>query len=363
MAGLFNFSGGPGALPPSVLRQLSAEILDLDGSGLSLLGVSHRSDWFREVVAEAEKILRDLVGIPQDYQILFLQGGASLQFSMIAMTLLRGTGKAADYLETGYWSAKSIPEAKREGAVRLAWSGREQGYRRLPEPAELQLSPDAAYLHYISNETVEGLQFQTLPGLPGVPRVCDMSSDFLSRPVRVTDYQAIYAHAQKNMGPAGVTLVVLHDDVVARSPEDVPSVLNYRKHVESHSIYNTPPVFAIYAVLLVLHWLQDEIGGLAAMDARNRRKAAALYAAIDAEPGFYRPHAAVADRSLMNAAFRLPSPALDALFVAEAERAGLQGLGGHRSIGGVRASLYNAVSFEAVTALCDFMGDFRARHG
>lgn len=359
----FNFSGGPGALPETVLRQLSEAMLEVDGTGLSLLGISHRSDWFRGVVDEAETLLRELVGIPSDYRVLFLQGGASLQFAMVAMTLLRGSGRAADYLETGYWSAKATPEARREGAIRVAWSGQSEGYRRLPRAEEIDLSPDAAYLHYASNETVEGLQFHRSPGLSGVPRVCDMSSDFLSRPIDIGDFRLIYAHAQKNMGPSGVTITILHDEVVASCADDVPSVLNYRKNAESQSIYNTPPVFAIYAVLLVLRWLRDEIGGVAAMDRINRQKAATLYAAIDRQSNFYRPHAEPADRSLMNATFHLPTPELDALFVAEAARENLHGLEGHRALGGVRASLYNAVDLAAVETLCGFMDAFRDRCG
>jgi len=359
----YNFSGGPGALPSSVLAQLSQAVTALDETGLSLLGMSHRSKWFRAVIDEAEQTLRQLAGIPADYHILFLQGGASLQFSMVAMTLLRGSRHAADYLETGYWSAKAIPEARLEGDVRLAWSGREDGFRQLPRGADLQLSADAPYLHYVSNETVEGLQFHWLPGLPAVPRICDMSSDFLSRPVNVADFKLIYAHAQKNIGPAGVTIAVVHRDIAERCSASLPSILNYKKHVESGSIYNTPPVFAIYAVLLVLRWLRDEIGGLEAMDGINRAKAAALYAALDHSGSFYKPHAALADRSLMNVSFRLPTADLDALFVAEAEKAGLCGLDGHRSVGGIRASLYNAVSPAAVDVLGEFLGWFCSRFG
>lgn len=358
-----NFSGGPGALPQPVLRKLSEAIMDLDGTGISVLGTSHRSDWFRDVVAEAEQVLRQLVGIPPEYQILFLQGGASLQFSMVPMTLLRKAKKSADYLETGYWSAKAIPEARREGKIRVVWSGGREGFSRLPGRNEVRFSEDAAYLHYVSNETVEGLQFHWLPGLSEVPRICDMSSDFMSRPVNIADYKMIYAHAQKNIGPAGVTVVIIHTDIVEHCSDDVPSVLNYRKNVESRSVYNTPPVFGIYAVLLVLRWLRDEMGGLERMDLVNRAKAATLYAALEKEAGFYRTHADASDRSLMNVPFWLPTPELDLVFIAEAEKAGLHGLKGHRSIGGIRASIYNAVSPQAVEVLCGFMDWFRARHG
>lgn len=357
-----NFSAGPGALPDEVLAETQEAIGAVPGVGLSILGISHRSAWFRRVVEEAEEHFRALLGLPADYHVLFLQGGSTLQFSQIAMTFLRGSRQAADYLDTGYWSAKSIPEAQREGPVRVAWSGRGHGYRRLPAEAELTLSPDAPYLHYISNETVEGLQFHRVLGHDSVLRVCDMSSDFLSRPVDATRFGLIYAHAQKNLGPSGVTVVVIRDDLVRRTPDGLPSMLDYRCHAKAHSIYNTPPVFAIYVTMLVARWVRRTVGGLAAMDAINQAKAERLYGALDDSGGFYRGSAAIPDRSLMNVSFNLPTPALEAAFVREAEAAGLYGLEGHRSRGGLRASLYNAVTLEAVGALTAFMEDFRARH-
>ncbi|MBK1681774.1 phosphoserine transaminase [Rhodocyclus tenuis] len=356
-----NFSGGPGVLPESVLAATRQAIEAVPEVGLSLLGISHRSEWFAEVVAEAERNIRTLLGLSDDFAVLFLQGGATLQFSMVPMLLLRGSGKTAEYLRTGYWSSKSIPDAQNEGAVRVLWDGAAEGFRRLPAPCELQHSPDAAYLHYVSNETVEGVQFRTIPGLDSVTRVCDMSSDFLSRPFDPERFDLIYAHAQKNLGPAGVTVVVIRRELLERVPPGLPSMLDYRSHLQAHSIYNTPPVFAIYVVLLVSRWLLNDIGGLAGMAAINEQKAAALYAAIDASGGFYDGWAAPADRSLMNVAFRLPTPEREAAFLRESAAAGFSGLAGHRSLGGIRASIYNAMTPQAVTMLCEFMREFARR--
>jgi phosphoserine aminotransferase len=357
----YNFSAGPGALPESVLRETQAAIGEVPGTGLSVLGISHRSKWFGEVIEEAEEHFRTLLNLSRDYHVLFLQGGSTLQFSQIPMTLLRGSPRPAEYLHTGYWSGKSIPEAEREGPVKVVWSGEAHGFRRLPTEAELTLSREAAYLHYISNETVEGLQFHRLLGHDGVLRICDMSSDFLSRPVDASDYGLIYAHAQKNLGPSGVTVVVVHDDIVRRTPDGLPSMLDYRCHAAARSVYNTPPVFAIYVTMLVARWLRREIGGLAAMEAINQAKAARLYAAIDGSDGFYRGSAPVADRSLMNVVFDLPTPALEEQFLREADEAGFYGLEGHRTRGGIRASLYNAVTEKAVGRLTEFMDEFCVR--
>lgn len=356
-----NFSGGPGALPESVLRQTQQAIISVPEVGLSVLGISHRSDWFAAVVAEVEANIHRLLGLGTDSQVLMLQGGATQQFSMVPMTLLRGKAQAADYLHTGYWSGKALPEARREGPVRVVWSGEAEGFRRLPGDDELHLSPDAPYLHYISNETVEGLQFHRIPGRDDVPRICDMSSDFLSRPCEADRFALIYAHAQKNIGPAGVTVVVVKDQLLQDNPADLPGFLDYRTHVAAHSNFNTPPVFAIYVVLLVTRWLLAEVGGLEAMAAINRAKAALLYGALDGSDGFYRGRAAVADRSLMNVSFNLPTPELDRQFLEEARLAGLSGLGGHRAIGGIRASIYNALTLQAVERLVGFMAEFRQR--
>lgn len=355
---LLNFSGGPGALPASVLAETQRAIEEVPGVGLSILGISHRSDWFATVVDETERNIRKLLGLSDDFAVLLLQGGATLQFSMIPMLLLRGTGKTADYLRTGYWSAKAIPDARLEGNVHLAWDGEPQGYRRLPTKDEMALSPDAAYFHYVSNETVEGLQFNDIQGLDNVTRVCDMSSDFLSRPIDTDRFDIIYAHAQKNIGPAGVTVVLIRRSLLEQAPAGLHSMLDYRNHVQAHSIFNTPPVFAIYVVMLVTRWLLKDIGGLENMDAINRQKAALLYEAIDTSNGLYQGWVAKENRSLMNVAFRLPSDALHAKFLAQTADEGFSGLAGHRSLGGIRASLYNAVTPEATSALVAFMRQF-----
>jgi len=362
MTAVHNFSGGPGALPEVVIEEASQALRRAPGSELGLLGISHRSDWFREVLDEAERNTRRLLGLSTDYAVLFLQGGGTLQFSMVPMLLLRGTTRSADYVHSGYWSAKSIPEARLEGRVRVVWSGADSGFTRLPGDEELELSAEAAYFHYVSNETVEGLQFQRVLGREDVLRVCDMSSDIMSRPVAIERFAIVYAHAQKNLGPSGVTLVILKKALLEAEHSPLPSMLDYRQHLEHGSIFNTPPVFAIYVTMLVTRWLLEEIGGLARMDAINREKAAALYQLIDQSDGFYRGHAEAGSRSLMNVVFALKTPELERAFLAEALRAGLHGLPGHRSLGGARASLYNAVSLESVHRLCELMHDFHKRN-
>ncbi len=357
-----NFSGGPGVLPEPVLQQLQRDLICEPETGLSLLGISHRSDWFAAVVRETEDNIRQLLGVDRDYHVLLLQGGATQQFSQLPMSLLRRDGPPADYLHTGYWSGKSLPEARREGPIRVLWSGADQAFSRLPGDDELAYAADAPYLHYVSNETVEGLQFHRLLGRDDVPRLCDMSSDFLSRPIDARRFACIYAHAQKNIGPAGVTVVVIHQSLLERLPANLPSFLDYRRQAETHSILNTPPVFAIYTVLLVTRWLRDDIGGLPAMAERNARKAALLYGLLDEMADFYQPRAATADRSQMNVVFKLPTPELESHFLAKTQAAGLSGLNGHRAIGGLRASLYNALDHEAVATLAELLRDFRRQH-
>ena len=354
-----NFSGGPGVLPARVLVEVQQAILAVPEVGLSILGISHRSDWFASLLDEAERDLRALLDLPDSHAVLFLQGGATLQFSMVPMLLLRGSGRTAEYLRTGYWSAKSIPPARLEGEVCILWDGERVGdtFRRLPAPAELDASPEAAYLHYVSNETVEGLQFHAIPGIDGVSRVCDMSSDFLSRPFDPERFDLVYAHAQKNLGPAGVTLVVIRRALLDRVPPGIPEILDYRAHLQAHSIYNTPPVMAIYVVARVLRWLREEVGGLERMNALNRQKAECLYEVIDRYPDVYAGWANPADRSLMNVVFRLSRPEREADFLRRAESAGFSGLRGHRSLGGVRASIYNGMSLDAVARLAEFMQD------
>jgi len=358
-----NFSGGPGALPLAVLRQTRDAIEALPETGLSVLGMSHRSAWFRAVLDEAEQNLRTLLGIPSRYHVLFLQGGSSLQFSMLPMNFLRGTKQRAEYIASGYWSAKAPPEARHEGPVSVVWDGYDGGYARLPHADELPLSRNAAYLHYVSNETVEGLEFTDVPGLPEVPLVCDMSSNLLAGPVEIERYAMIYAHAQKNLGPSGVTVVILRDDFARRARGALPTMLDYRTHIDTRSLYNTPPVFAIYVLMLVTRWLRDDIGGVAAMAAINQAKARAVYGVLDAHPGFYRVHAERPYRSAMNIAFRLPDSVTETLFLDAAKRDGFHGLEGHRSIGGLRASLYNAVTPEATATLAQWLTDFAQRYG
>jgi len=356
-----NFSGGPGALPESVLLQARDAMIEVPEVGLSVLGISHRSDWFAAVISELEANIHALLGLPENYDVLMLQGGATQQFSMLPMMLLRGKKHPADYLHTGYWSGKAIPQARREGPIRVLWSGEACGFTRLPGDDELPFSPDAPYLHYVSNETVEGVQFHRVLGRDDVPRVCDMSSDFLSRPCEAERFAFIYAHAQKNIGPAGVTVVLVRDDLLDGSPTDLPGFLDYRSHIKAHSNYNTPPVFAIYVVLLVTRWLLNEIGGVAKMGELNQQKAALLYRLLDTSDGFYRGRADVQDRSLMNVAFNLENSDLEQRFLAEALAAGFSGLAGHRAIGGIRASIYNALTLPAVEELAGFMDDFQRR--
>jgi phosphoserine aminotransferase len=359
-ANRLNFSGGPGALPERVLQQVQESIHAVSDVGLSILGISHRSDWFASVLEELQANIRQLLALPDNYHVLFLQGGATQQFSMIPMTMLAGKSQPADYLHTGYWSGKALPEARREGQIRLLWSGESCGYGHLPQDDELAFSADAPYLHYVSNETVEGLQFRRVLGRDDVPRVCDMSSDFLSAPGEFDRFSVIYAHAQKNIGPSGVTVVVIKDEVLQDAPDTLPGFLDYRKQIDAQSVYNTPPVFAIYVVLLVTRWLMNDIGGLAAMDKINTAKAQLLYDALDASDGFYCGRARQADRSKMNATFTLPSIEMERKFLSAAGKAGFSGLTGHRSLGGIRASLYNGLELKAVEELVSFMAHFRA---
>ncbi|MDR3410145.1 MAG: phosphoserine transaminase [Formivibrio sp.] len=357
-----NFSGGPGALPESVLRLAQESIIEVPEIGLSVLGISHRSDWFSAVITELETNIRTLLGLPENYHVLLLQGGATQQFSMVPMTLLHRKTSPAEYIHSGYWSGKVLPEARREGPIRVIWSGEANGFRRLPEDDELLFSPDAPYIHYISNETVEGVQFDRVLGRDDVPRVCDMSSDFLSKPCEAERFSLIYAHAQKNIGPAGVTVVLIRDELLNDVPADLPGFLDYRSHSHAHSNFNTPPVFAIYVVLLVTRWLINEIGGVEKMAQINRNKAELLYRLLDSSNGFYRGRAESQDRSMMNVAFNLATPELENKFLTRAADAGFSGLSGHRAIGGIRASIYNAVTLSAVEELAGFMDNFQRLH-
>ena len=357
---IFNFSAGPAVLPGDVLREAQQNLLALPGVGMSILEISHRSKPFEDILAGCEADLRALAGIPDGYKVLFLQGGASLQFSMVPMNILTSAG-SADYVVTGAWSQKAVKEAKRVGGVKIAASTEAENFTRVPRQDELTLDPGAAYVHYTTNNTIFGTEFHYRPETGSVPLVADTSSDMFSGPIDVSKYALIYAGAQKNLAPAGLTLVIIREDMLARTPKSLPTMLQYPVHVENGSMYNTPPVFAIYVMRLVLAWLLRQ-GGLAAIEKVNRRKADTLYAEID-RTEFYKGHAAADSRSRMNVTFRLPSEELEKKFAKEATAAGLDGLKGHRSVGGIRASIYNAFPAEGVDALVQFMREFEKKNG
>jgi phosphoserine aminotransferase len=359
---VFNFSPGPGALPLAVLEEAQRDLVALPGVGASVLEVSHRSKWFEGVLGSAEENIRKLLGVPANYRILFLQGGASLQFAMVPMNFLRGADSTAEYIVTGAWGEKALEEAKKLGTAHAAWNGKRDGYNRVPRADEIETGARAAYVHFTSNETIQGVEFSTEPHAGGTPLVCDCSSDFLGRPLDVSRYALLYAGAQKNAGPAGVTIVIVRDDFLERVPGGLPSLLDYRLLARERSLYNTPPVFAIYIVERVTRWLIDTVGGLEKMAALNRRKAGLLYNAIDGSEGFYRGHAQPDSRSMMNVTFRLASEELEKQFLRDAAARSLVELKGHRSVGGIRASLYNAVLLEAAEALAGFMQEFRTVH-
>jgi phosphoserine aminotransferase len=359
-ARVLNFSSGPAVMPVPVLEQIQRDLVTLPGVGMSILEVSHRSKVFEDVIARAEADLRALAGIPANYKVLFVQGGASLQFSMVPLNLLT-PGSTADYIITGSWTEKAAKEAKKVGSVNVAATSAGDNFKRIPAQSELQLTPEAAYVHITSNNTIEGTQWHTLPDAGGLPLVSDASSDILSRPIDVSKYGLIYAGAQKNLGPSGVTLVIIREDLLARSSKSLHTMLNYAVHAENGSLYNTPPCFAIYAVGLVLQWLRAQ-GGLEAIGAVNERKAGKLYAELD-RTGFWRPTARKQDRSLMNVTFRLPSEELEKQFVKESTAAGLDGLKGHRSVGGMRASIYNAFPEEGIETLVQSMREFERKNG
>jgi phosphoserine aminotransferase len=360
---VFNFSAGPAVLPLWVLERAQQELVALPGIGASVLEISHRSKAFEAILESAKARLKRLLSIPDHYHILFLQGGARLQFSMVPVNLLRGQDEAADYVLTGSWGKHALNEAQKEGPVNVAWDGAETNYDRLPPPGALKLNPRAAYVHLTSNETIQGVQFSAEPDTGRVPLVCDASSDFLHRPLDVTRYGLLYACAQKNAGPAGATIVIIREDLLSRSRDSLPGYLNYRIHAENNSLWNTPASFAVYMVGLVAEWLEEEIGGLQKMYEINCDKARLLYEVIDESDGFYRGHAQPECRSVMNVTFRLGSEQQEGKFLAEAEKHQLTALKGHRSVGGIRASIYNAMPVEGVRALRDFMLDFRKANG
>ncbi|WP_455385362.1 3-phosphoserine/phosphohydroxythreonine transaminase [Acidihalobacter prosperus] len=354
MTRVYNFSSGPAMLPQPVLEQVQAELLDWNGTGMSVMEMSHRGEAFTSIASRAEATLRHLLGLPSGYKVLFLQGGATAQFSMVPMNLLRGA--SADFIDTGIWSKKAMAEAARYGTVRVAAGAESDGFNHVPAQASLDLDPQAAYLHYTPNETIGGVEFGYVPDSGAVPLVADMSSTILSRPLDVSRFGLIYAGAQKNLGPAGLTLVIVREDLLHEPMADAPKVFDYRVYADNGSMYNTPPTFAWYVAGLVFDWIEAE-GGLLAMGERNRRKAQKVYDVLDAS-SLYLTKVREDSRSWMNVTFTLADETLDASFLAGAEAAGLCNLKGHRSVGGMRASLYNAMPEAGVDALCEYMREF-----
>ncbi|MBZ5538911.1 MAG: 3-phosphoserine/phosphohydroxythreonine transaminase [Acidobacteriia bacterium] len=359
---VFNFNAGPGALPLPVLERIREELLDYRGCGMSVMEMSHRSPEFEAINAHAEQGLRQHLGIPEDYAVIFVQGGGSLQFTMVPMNLCL-PGKPVDVLHTGSWTAKAIAELKKGVAHRIAASTEAGKFTRVPRLEEISLSPDASYVYMCTNNTIEGTQWTAPPETGGVPLVADMSSDIASRPVDVKKFGLIFAGAQKNLGPSGATVVIVRKDLAERADKNLPTVLQYRTHIKEKSLYHTPPTFAVYIIGLVTEWIEAQ-GGLAGMEKRNAAKAKLLYDALDAG-SFYTCPVEKASRSKMNVVFRVAggNEALEKQFAQEATAAGLIGLAGHRSVGGMRASLYNAVSLEAVEALVGFMREFQRTRG
>ncbi|MEN6437543.1 MAG: 3-phosphoserine/phosphohydroxythreonine transaminase [Syntrophobacter sp.] len=357
---IYNFNAGPAALPLMVLEQIKQEMLDFQSTGMSLLEISHRSKPFEVVLEDAIARVRRLFGLDDSYHVLFLQGGASLQFAMVPMNLAI-PGKPLNYVDTGTWSTKAIKEARVLGKdVRVIASSEKSEFTYIPE--DIPVDQNAAYLHITSNNTIRGTQWRTFPNPGGVPMISDMSSDIFSRRIDPRPFALIYAGAQKNLGPAGVTLVVIRDDMLERVPGDLPAMLKYTTYAANNSLYNTPPCFAIYVSGLVLKWIEETVGGIDAMERINNEKAQLLYGYIDSQD-FYRGTARPDSRSRMNITFRLPDPELEKQFLAGAAAAGLGGLKGHRSVGGCRASIYNATTLEGVKALVDFMKDFVSKKG
>ncbi len=355
---IYNFSAGPAALPLSVLEQAQQDLISLGDTGIGVLEHSHRSKAFIAVYDEAEALCREIAGIPDNYKVLFLQGGASSQFFMIPMNLL-SKDQTADYLVTGSWSKKAVKEAKSFGNVNVACSSEDKNFSYIPE--EVSLSEKPAYVHFTSNNTIYGTEFTTEPAVPaGVPLICDASSDIFSRPIDISKYGIVYAGAQKNLGPSGVTLVIIRDDLIEQGPTDIPTMLQYRTHSEAGSMYNTPPTFGIYVLGRVLQWLKDQ-GGLKAMAQKNQTKAGKLYDYLE-QSSLFKPTAAKKDRSLMNVTFVTGDDSLDAKFIKQATAAGLDGLKGHRSVGGMRASIYNAFPEAGVDKLIEVMSQFEKEH-
>lgn len=357
---VYNFNAGPAVLPEEVLKEAQENLYSYPGAGMSVMEMSHRSKEYNDIFVGAQNDLRKLLNIGDNYSVLFLQGGATLQFSMVPLNLMPPNNKA-DYINTGAWSKKAIKEAKRVGEVNVAASSEDTNFNRIPKQDELNLTADASYVHFTSNNTIMGTEFKTEPEVGNVPLVCDTSSDMLHKKIDVNKYALIYAGAQKNMGPAGATLVIIRNDMLERSTDDLHTYLNYKIHQSKNSLYNTPPAFTVYVIGLVYKWLLN-MGGLEVMYKRNIEKADLLYNFIDESDGYYKGHAAKEDRSLMNVTFRMPNEDLEKKFVAEALEKGFVGLKGHRSVGGLRASIYNAFPKAGVEALVEFMKDFKAKN-
>jgi len=357
---IYNFNAGPAALPLDVLEEIQASFLDFKGSGMSITEVSHRSKWFDDVINDAVVRLKRILGLDDRFKVLFLQGGASMQFCMIPMNFL-ANGKQADYVNTGTWSTKAIKEAQIQGkTINVAASSEDDNFTYIPK--DIPFSEGAVYAHITSNNTIKGTQWDEFPETRGVPLIADMSSDILSRPFDANKFGLFYAGAQKNMGPAGVCIVAIRDDFLEMVPEDIPTMLKYTTFAAKNSMFNTPPCFAVYTVQLVLKWLEETMGGLEKMAAVNRQKAEMLYGLIDAS-GFYKGTAEKSSRSMMNVTFRLPTEEMEQSFVQEAIASGLGGLKGHRSVGGCRASIYNPTPLKAIQALCEFMQEFERKNG
>ncbi|MCA9191271.1 MAG: 3-phosphoserine/phosphohydroxythreonine transaminase [Planctomycetales bacterium] len=358
---IYNFSAGPAVMPVEVLQRIQEEIVCLPGAGASILEISHRSQEFIAIHEHAKERLRRLLKLKDSHEVLFLQGGARLQFSMIPMNLLRGNPQAAQYIVTGSWGKSALEEARKEGAVEVVFDGKSTNYDRLPEVKGLALNAEAAYVHVTSNETIQGIQFAEDLEV-AAPLVCDSSSDFLYRPYDMEKYDLMYACAQKNAGPAGVTVVLIRKQLLEKSADDLPGYLSYKNHAEADSMWNTPPTFAVYALGLVAEWLEESIGGLENMYAINRQKASLLYSVLDEYPDFYIGHAQTKDRSLMNVTFRFATEAAEKGFLLGARENGMDSLKGHRSVGGIRASIYNAMPIDGVQALAQFMKDFAQKN-
>ncbi|MFZ1863080.1 MAG: 3-phosphoserine/phosphohydroxythreonine transaminase [Polyangiales bacterium] len=361
MARVINFNAGPATLPLAVLEQAKKELLDFDGTGMSLLEHSHRGAAYAKVHEETKALVRELLGVPDTHEVLFMQGGASAQFALVPMNL-RAPGESADYIMTGAWSDKALSEAKITGEAREAGTGKVDGhYIRVPKQSELSLDPKAAYVHFTSNNTIMGTQFHEYPDSGGVPLVADMSSDILWRPIDVSKFGLIYAGAQKNLGPAGITLMILRKDLAERSPKTLPKILRYKTILDNDSLQNTIPTFAVYMVRNVLRWVRDQ-GGAAAMETRNRQKAGYIYGMIDENPSFFRCPVEVESRSMMNPVFRLPTEELEKKFISEASAAGMVGIKGHRSVGGIRTSIYNAMDPGDVQKFVEFARAFAKKN-